>query len=103
VNFPDYFFEISITGTKYILASDQLADILPATRNDIGFNHTHPHFDPCDDSNFLFTSGMAISPPRSSQYINVEPEEEGMYSGDGDTTIRANEGADILRVLKRYQ
>jgi hypothetical protein len=46
---------------------------------------------------------MAISPPRSSQYINVEPEEEGMYSGEGDTTIRANEGADILRVLKRYQ
>jgi hypothetical protein len=40
----------------------------------------------------------------SSQYINhdVEPEEEGMYSGEGDTTIRA-QGTDILRMLKLYQ
>ena len=42
-------------------------------------------FDLCDD--FLF-SGMAVSPP-PSQYINVEPEEERMYSGEGDTTIHA--------------
>jgi hypothetical protein len=49
---------------------------------------------------------MAVSPP-PSQYINVEPEEEGMPvytgSGEGDMTIRASQSADILRALKLYQ
>ena len=45
---------------------------------------------------------MAISIP-PSQYIDVEPEEEGMYSGEGDTTIHATQGTDILHALKLYQ
>jgi hypothetical protein len=67
--------------------------------NDFGFDRTYPPIDPYN--NFLLTSGMPVSPP-PSQYIDVEPEEEGMYSGEGDTTIRA-QGADILRMLKLYQ
>ena len=47
---------------------------------------------------------MALSPPPASQDINVEPEEEGMYGGEGDMTIRAaQEPTDILRALKLYQ
>lgn len=86
VSFPDYF-------CIFLLASDQLADLPP---NDIGFDHTRPHSDPCNE--FFFTSGISLPP---SQYIDfdVEPEEEGLYSGEGDTTIRASEGTDILRML----
>lgn len=97
VSLPYYF--CIFLSFKYILASesDQLADI-PA--NDIGFDDTHPHFDSRND--FFFNSMAVSSSP--SQYINVEPEEEGMYSGDGDMTIRAaDDGTDILRVLKLYQ
>ena len=81
--------------TIYTLAFDQLADIPP---NDIGFDSTHPHVDSYHD---FFLSHITASPP-PSQYIHVEPEEEGMYGGEGDTTVRA-QGTDILRMLKLYR
>jgi hypothetical protein len=87
---------ISAFSITNFLAYDQLAHI---PENDTGFNHTRPHLDSSND--FVF-SGMANTPP-PSQYINVEPEEEEMYGGEGDMTIRAAQDTDVLRALKFYQ
>ena len=73
---------ISAFSITNFLAYNQLAHI---PKNDTGFNHTRPHLDSSND--FVFS----------------EPEEEEMYGGEGDMTIRAAQDTNVLRALKFYQ